>query len=426
MASFYMETVLSANAAIKKECHVPVVWGGIYPTLFPEVCMEHADWVVRGEGEEAFIELADMLDGDKRDFSQINNLVYRDESGTLAQNTLRPLLSDLDAFGWPVLGKNNKYIIENDTLVNKDPALDQPVYDISCGRGCPFACSYCSSASLKKIHKGKAVRLRDPIKIIEELIQAKAKMKKLKYIRFCDEVFPDKDEWLDIFIPQYIKHINLPFECWFHPLRVDENVVRRLRKAGLYKVSMGMQSGSPYIRREIFNRPETNEQIIQASQVLANVKMPLVFYDLMVRHSFETHETMRETLNLCLELKGSFELQMHALGYLPGTAIVQKALDMGLVSQNEMDAHMNAPMKEQYAQFYRNEKSDETMNYLYKLTYLSQLSGYRKIVRSLAEPSAAENHALVNRLYKRGQRKVRIRHIYKQLKLLFKGFIKSL
>ena len=427
MASFVMETILTVNEAIKKEFDIPVVWGGIYPTMFAEECMKSANFVIRSEGEEAFIELLEAIKGNSSDYGQIKNLVYRTKDNTVVQNELRDLLVDLDKFGVPKLSKGNEYIIDNDTIKNEDPGVDSFSYETSGSRGCPHACAYCCSSSWKRINskKGKTVRFRAIDKIIEELVHAKSRMKKLKFIRFYDEIFPNDEAWVDEFAAKYKNEVDLPFEIWGHPLRVDANAIRKLCKVGLYKITVGIQSGSSYIRREIFNRPEKQEDIIRASKVLSDAKVPDVMYDLILRHPFETQETLWETLHLCLALVPPFELQPHGLNFLPGTPIVQKALDMNVVTPEQMDKYLRAPMKEQYDMYWKNENRDETINYIYKLICLSQLALYRKKVAKLADPTAPKDYAKVDRMYKRGMRIVRARHIYKKLIMFCKGATKK-
>lgn len=426
MASFFMETLLTVNESIRKEFDIPVVWGGIYPTMFAEECMESADFVIRGEGEDAFIELVTALKNGG-DFGQIMNLVYRADDNSVVQNEIRDLLVDLDKFGTPKLDKGNEYLIDKDSIKHEDPGLDSLSYETSCSRGCPHACAYCCSSSWKRINskKGKTVRYRNIDKVIEELVHAKSKMKKLKFIRFFDEIFSDNEAWVDEFIVKYKKSVDLPFEIWGHPMRVNANVIAKLCTVGLYKITVGIQSGSPYIRRDIFNRPEKQEDIISASKILADAKVPDVMYDLIVRHPFETQETLWETLHLCLELAPPFQLQPHGLNFLPGTPIVQKALDMGVVSPEQMDKFLHAPMKEQYDMYWKNENSDEKINYIYKLVYLSQLAWYKKRVAKLADPGLEANYAKVDRMYKRGMRMVRARHVYKKLVMFCKGTIKK-
>jgi len=422
MASVYLDQVYKVNERLRKECAAPVIWGGVYPTIFPEKCLDYADFVIRNEGEGAIVALADMLKAGGNDFSRVQNLVYR-QDGEIVHNELAQLITALDQFGVPTIGGDNKYVIENDQLIEGDPGLHSFSYETSCSRGCPFACTYCSVPALRKASRGCGtwVRFRQIDDVIAELKSAKAKMKKLKFIRFWDEIFCDDLEWVKAFVEKY-KEIGLPFEIWGHPLRIDEQTVPLLKKAGLYKVVMGIQSGSPTIRREIFKRPEKQEQILAASRVLTKYKVPQVIYDLMLRHPFETAETMKETYELCKELEKPFSLQMHGLNFLPGTDIVQKAINANLVSPEEMDNLMYGTMQELYDRHWSADNADETINYYYKLTFLTQFSCYRSALKQLEQDPTNERYKQkLEKLYEQAGRKMRRRHIYKKIMLFIKG-----
>ena len=49
----YFSAAVQLTRAIKKKLSVPVIWGGVHPTVRPEECLEYADIVCVGEGEEA-------------------------------------------------------------------------------------------------------------------------------------------------------------------------------------------------------------------------------------------------------------------------------------------------------------------------------------------------------------------------------------
>ena len=422
MTSLYLEAVFSVNQLIKNNFDIPIIWGGVYATMFWEEAMDHANFVIRGEGEEAFVELVNEIMSGTNNYSPIQNLVYRSEN-SVRQNDLRELLTDLDKYGDIVIG-GNKYIIDDDLIKNVDPMVGSYSYELSASRGCQFACSYCCAITLKRITagKGKFVRIREVDSVINELVNAKKTMKNLKFIRFWDEIFCDQEDWVDEFVSRYKKEINLPFEIWGHPLRCKEETITKLRKVGLYKVVMGIQSGSPYIRRQIFNRTEKQEDIIAASKVLAKAKVPQVIYDFMLRHPFETLETLRETYELCLELAQPFELQLHGLNFLPGTDIVQKAIDMQLVTESDMQKLMYAPMKEQYNIYWQNDNKNEDMNYIYNLIYLTQFPSLRKSLKKLSidEPTDKNRASLAN-LRKVGGYMARCRYLYKKGIIVLKG-----
>ncbi|MCL2080556.1 MAG: B12-binding domain-containing radical SAM protein [Oscillospiraceae bacterium] len=426
MASPYMEVVYELNARLKKSFSVPVVWGGVYASISPEECMEYADYVTRGEGEGVMAELASAVKNGT-DVTEIQNLVYKDADGKVVINPLRPLLQDLDAYGIPGIGGKNKHLIDNDTMVDGDPQVTSYSYEMSCSRGCPFVCSYCCSVAVMRMNKGggKYVRFREVDNVIEELKQAKKNMKKLKVIHFWDEIFSDDPEWIDRFVKRYKKEIRLPFEVWAHPLKTNTELIRKLRSAGLYKVVMGIQSGSYHIRKEIFHRPEKNESIFKCDDIFHNEKVPQLIYDLMLRHPFETAETIKETYEMCVNFKLPFELQLHGLSFLPGADIVDKAIEMKLVTPEAMRELMHAPIQKQFDYHWKFENSDGRINYWYDLIFLTQFKSMRKAVLELAKDDLSpENRKRAAELVKKGGKLARARYWRHKAAIVLKGTLK--
>lgn len=422
MVSLYMETVERVNGCIKAAFGMPVVWGGVYATMFPELCMKKADFVIRGEGEEAIVELAGMIKSGKGDYSSVKNLAYHQE-GRVMINELREFIVELDKYGVPAIG-GNKCLIENKMVIEGDPQIRALSYELTASRGCPFACSYCCAINLRRIgaKKGRYVRFRDVDSVLEELRNAKAQMNNLKVIHFWDEIFCDDVEWIDQFVARYKKEINLPFEIWGHPLKCGDELVRKLRGAGLYKVVMGIQSGSPYIRKNIFNRPESQKDILDSSKVLSRNKVPQVIYDFMLRHPFETHDTIRETYELAARLEPPFQLQLHGLNFLPGTDIVQTALNEGVVSPEEMEQHMNASIQDQYKTYWQLETADEAIHFWYSLTYLTQFPLLRAKAQKLAKGEITSGSMKeAETLCKLGAKLEKLRYLYNKGMIVMKG-----
>ena len=56
-------SALQISKFVKENSKALVVWGGIHASLLPEQCVSHplVDIVVKGEGEETFMELADAI-----------------------------------------------------------------------------------------------------------------------------------------------------------------------------------------------------------------------------------------------------------------------------------------------------------------------------------------------------------------------------
>ena len=115
---------------------VPVVLGGIHPTVLPEEALLHADAVVVGEAEPVWGELLeDLLAGRLRP-------IYRAPLPT----------EDLLVAPWP----------RREILAGRRYLTTQTV---QASRGCPYDCSFCTVTP----YFGRSFRYRDPADILAEI-----------------------------------------------------------------------------------------------------------------------------------------------------------------------------------------------------------------------------------------------------------------
>jgi hypothetical protein len=89
---------------------VPVIWGGIHPTINPEDCIRWTDMVCIGEGEHPMVELA--ADPERTDVAG----VWRRKNGTIIRNPIRALEQNLDALPFADWGKNECIIDWNQVM----------------------------------------------------------------------------------------------------------------------------------------------------------------------------------------------------------------------------------------------------------------------------------------------------------------------
>lgn len=415
MSSLYLEAVELVGQAVRERLNIPTVWGGVYATLFPERCLAYCDYVLRGEGEEALCELAHSLEAGTP-VEDMPNLAFK-RGGETVVNPVRPLVTELDTLKIAPIGLGNKFFIDGG-LQTGNPVLASYSYETSCSRGCPFVCSYCSTVGLKRIYQDNRhyLRFRSVDSIMDELKQAKSMMKRLAFIHFWDEIFPDDADWIEQFARRYREEIGLPFDIWAHPMKIDRPLMEILRKAGLYQVVMGIQSGSPEVRKTAFHRLETQEHILNAAHALTDAGVPRVIYDLILRHPFETVEQLRESYELCIRLPGHFTLQLHDLNFLPGTDIVDEALKRGLYTKEELEKLMYAPMEQQYANWWATNSDDEEKNFWYHLIYMTQFPNLKGAAQRLAQGKAEGKpnvYETAKRCYKLGKRLAVLRH-YRQ------------
>ena len=421
MSSMYLDTVELVIEAIDKHFDLPVAYGGAFTSMFPERFLrrEGKDFSIRTDGEHALCALADALRTGS-DWHDIPCLGYL-ENGTKTINPISGLESDIDNYGLPAIQCEKACFIEHDKLVEGDPQLSTLSYEVIASRGCPFTCSYCCCINLNRLFHGtgtKYVRTRSVQSVMEELKIAKKACKKLVFVHFYDEIFPNTPGWVDEFVAEYKKHIDLPFTIWSHPKMVDPEMLRKLKAVGLTEVIMGIQSGSPHIRKDVFHRYESNEDIIEATRVIHDAGVFWASYDFMLRHPFETIDTLKETYFLVKKMHGPFELQLHGLNFLPGTDIVQMAIDQGYLTAEEMDKIMYAPMEEQFGAYWKREVSPESQLW-YEMIYCWQFPLFRSRLLHWEEdplPHAADIH----RAYRQAERLSRVRYLYKKGRVVLK------
>ncbi|HHU05240.1 MAG TPA: B12-binding domain-containing radical SAM protein [Clostridiales bacterium] len=414
MSSMYLDTVNSVlNSVRDRFPNIPTVCGGAFASMFPERFLDMGiDYVIRTDGEIAMCRLADsILNG-----TDIENFpcFCLKRNGENIINPVGDILEDIDGYGQPAIECGRSYFIEHSAIVSGDPYLSALSYEVIASRGCPFTCSYCCCNNLRRLFpKGtKYVRTRSVKSVINELVEVKKKFKKLVFVHFYDEIFPNTPGWIDEFVKEYKQKINLPFTIWSHPKMVNEDDLRKLVKAGLVEVIMGIQSGSARVRRDIFHRYETQEDIINATRAIKNAGVFWASYDFMLQHPFETIDDLKETYYLIKELRRPFELQLHGLNFLPGTDIVEMAINDGIVTREHMDEIMYAPMAEQFNAYWKQENEPLSCAW-YRMIYCLQFDSLKKkIVRFEDDPLAYE--AEINALYIKAKKMFKLRYYRKK------------
>lgn len=316
----------------------PIVWGGIHPTSCPEECIPSVDYVVVGEGEVAAIDLATAL-RDGTDDTTIPN-VYANKAGKIYVNKPRPLIKDMDWLPYPDTRDENKYYIEADKMSIEEPWKRGAEYRIYFSRGCPYNCSYCYVSILRDVYdeKGKDFyRARSVEHILGELEHMKATFPKVARIKIDDDTsFAFGQQWMDEFLEKYPSRIGVPFECLLIPPMLREDMLVKLKEAGLIRVQTGIESGSSKESKEIHNRSPGNTAILKFGEFNKTLKMDIV-YDVIIDNPYATEEMKLETAEFLLELPRPYSIYFYSLNYFPHTTLTRKMLADGLLDANDVE-----------------------------------------------------------------------------------------
>jgi radical SAM superfamily enzyme YgiQ (UPF0313 family) len=305
----------------------PVIWGGLYPTFMPQECIPFADFICIGEGAEALLELVTRLE-ESKPVDDIQNLWVKKKNGDIIKNPVRPLKQLLEYA--PDFTDKNKYIIQNNRLLPVDPLrLYGFQYYTSTTRGCLFSCSLCIESSIRDIYGNhNPVRRRSVENVISELSAAKEAFPGLRTIAFTDILFPTQAEWVEDFAREYKRRVGLPFLGFFDPRALNDGLLNRLKDAGLSCAGLGVQSASLRLRRTIFNKPGSLEDV-RRGMIECNKHKIIPKLLFIVDNPYETYEDELETLAFLNTLPKPFEIDLCSLFYIPKIDLTDSDLSAG-------------------------------------------------------------------------------------------------
>jgi radical SAM superfamily enzyme YgiQ (UPF0313 family) len=350
MTNFF-DGAVQITRKIKDRLDVPVIWGGVHPTIRPEESLQYADIVCVGDGEEALLELAAKIaTGD--DYLSAANLWFK-SNGRIIKNPLGSLPRNLDIYPFPDYSLEDHHILFDGHIKPLTSELTQLFlergtvsaylnnigYQTMTGRGCPHKCAYCINDAIKNLYSGQSyLRWRSTSHVMRELLWVKKHMPYVGYIWISDDAFLGRSlKNIREFCDEYKKNVGLPFSALTSPLTVTEEKMELLIDAGLIYVQMGIQSGSSRIQ-ELFNRKSmSNERMMKAIRIINKYKDKMYppSYDFILDTPYETDEDEIESLRFISQIPKPFRLQPFALVLYPGTKLYKMAKEDGFLNDEK-------------------------------------------------------------------------------------------
>ena len=319
----------SVNRAIVMARHLrqaypdlPIILGGPHATLLPEKTLAIApeiNIVVRGEGEDTILELLSALER-KEPLTEIQGISYR-KDGQVVNNEARSGLVDLDSL--PFLAYHllpwQKY------RPHPPHGRASPFAVIITSRGCPYKCAYCSKPVF-----GNLFRAQNPERVVEEILYYQKNFG-IKEIAFYDDSFTLDKKRAAAIAEEIIKRgLKVHWSCETRVNLVDRELLGRLKQAGCYSISYGIESGSP----EILGALDKEISLFQAEEAVRwsrEVGLQTIGY-FMIGSPGESPETVLQTIQFAKRLKLDFA-QFSITTPFPGT----KLYDLYLKGREDED-----------------------------------------------------------------------------------------
>lgn len=322
--------------------NIPIIVGGPHSTVAPDevLAVEGVDMACVGEGEEAIVELVESLSNGKPR-SDIRNIYFK-QNGKIVRNALRAY-SDLDSLPFMDLD-----IFDDHHHIGAYQGRVVKYGRFETARGCPYKCTYCVNEMLHNLydHENRHVRYKSAVRIIEELKQGLEKIG-FDIIRFVDETFTASPIGrLEEFVKLYKQEINKPLIIATRPEGASYKVMSILREAhDDIQVTMGIESGSERIRKEVLNRSMSDETIIKAYRTCNDLGFSTASFN-MIGLPGETRSDFMKTI----ELNAKAEVHTPMLSYFypfKGCRLRQKCIENSYIEDRnyEVDYSVSSKLK---------------------------------------------------------------------------------
>lgn len=325
-------------SAIVKELapSVPVVWGGVHPTNFPEQTLAHplVDYVVVNSGEQPFLEMARaQLAGDEGAIRKIGGVGFMEADKAVINPNLSSI-ADLGGIELPWHLVNVGAYADN-----LSTRKDMRMIDVITSRGCPYRCAFCY---VENFYNRKWYG-REEQRVIEEIKMLRDKYAITHFLLHDDLVgFGRKGEERLKHIMRAINDGSGPRVYFSANIRVDqlrEDYVAELVELGLWQIRAGVESGSDAMLKRM--KKDFDTKTIENSALLAKKYGFDINYSFVIGWPNETDEDRRNTVALALKLKrlhrGCTVYPLWTYIPYPGTSFYQDALELGFVPPDDLE-----------------------------------------------------------------------------------------
>jgi len=291
-----------------------IVLGGAGYSVFPEDTLSFlgADMGIQGEGEVVFPDLIERIE---RGASLLGLPgLYLPGQGHPCKRMFEKNLDRLPLPHpdlWPTPSQKEK--------------LWMPVQT---RRGCPLSCSYCSTGMIE----GQMLRRHSPETMVEWI--ARWRKAGVHQFYFVDNTFNLPPSYAKEICRKLIdQDLNIRWWSILYPKHVDRKLAAYMVRAGCEQVSIGFESGSERILKNM-NKRFTLEEVRQISEMLSEQGIKRMGF-LLLGSPGETRESVEESLVFADSLKLDTLKITAGVRIYPHTVLAKQAIEEGMIASHD-------------------------------------------------------------------------------------------
>jgi radical SAM superfamily enzyme YgiQ (UPF0313 family) len=301
--------------------------GGSHVTFWDENALKEypaVDIIVRGEGENTIIELAEKLEAGAK-LEGVLGITYRDDK-TIRRNPDRPYIKDLDSIPFPA-----HHLMPLDKLKHNGKLL----VPLVSSRGCVYWCDFCSTVRMF----GRGYRMRSAKNVVDEM-QWVHDQYGVDQVTFYDDAFSvDRNRVMQICKELHDRNLKLLWDCGTRVDMVDRELMQTMKNAGCIAVWMGVESGSEEILGAM-KKSIKLEQTRQAYKTAHKVGL-MTIANVVLGFPGETEKTAKETVKFLQQLNPE-DVGFYIATPYPGTPMYEQVVKNGWLRVTDFDKYDTA------------------------------------------------------------------------------------
>ena len=315
------------NSLHDKSADIKTFLYGIHPSALPERTLreEQVDFICRGECFQTVPKLIDALKSNDEKI-EIDGLWFK-RGDHIRSHGWGKLIEDIDEFpvaAWDLLPMR-LYRAHNWHCFQY---LDkrQPYAVIYTSLGCPYHCTYCN---INALYDGKSrIRFRSIPKVVEE-IDLLVKRYNVRNIKILDELFVLRESRVLEFCKLIIERgYDLNFWVYARVDTVNENVLTKMKQAGINWIAYGIESGSKVVRDGVCKGRFVQDAITKAIDMTRDAGIYIIG-NYMFGLPDDDFKTMRATLDMAKYLNCEYANFYSTMAY-PGSQLYEESLKKGV------------------------------------------------------------------------------------------------
>ncbi len=322
----YAQALAAARRLRQALPTVPAIIGGVHANLYgAHILAEEPlfDYAACGDGEPLITALADALaagadsgGSQPARLAAIPGLIFRDGAGTVTAVPPAPPARDLDGYPQPA-----RHLLNDALYVRAVPRRGR-VVTAACmtSRGCPYGCIYCAIDALPG---GRRTRFRSAANVLDE-VEEIVKGRGITHVAFNDDCLTlRKERMLELCDGIHARGLHFTWEGLSRGDLVSPELLRTMRRAGLVRLSFGIESGDPAILATV-NKGESLAQI-EAGLRWAKEAGIVTRGSVIIGLPHETRASVRRTFRFINGLKTLDQVNINILQPYPGTKVARMA-----------------------------------------------------------------------------------------------------